>query len=301
MQNPPTVVGLGEILWDFLPAGRQLGGAPANFAYCSHLLGDRGIVASRVGRDHLGEDIRRSLALAGISDQFLQTDSSQPTGTVRVEIDQNGQPRFEITQPAAWDFLEWTDDWRRLAKSVDAICFGSLAQRCPNSRSTVRKFLEAAGAHSLRIFDVNLRQSFYSTEVIVESLKRANAVKLNHEEAPRIKQLLSMEHVTDITFCQGLMERFELKLVCITRGANGSLLCNRQGTHEHRGFRVKVRDTIGAGDAFTAGLVHEYLRERPLADLNQAANRLGAWVASHSGAMPQPPEGGLNRALEELG
>jgi fructokinase len=301
MTNPPIVVGLGEVLWDLLPSGRQLGGAPANFAYCSHLLGDHAIVASRVGRDQAGEDIRESLAKAGISDQFLQADSSQSTGTVRVQLDASGQPKFEITEPAAWDFLEWTDNWQTLAKSADAVCIGSLAQRSAKSRATVLNFLDATSADTLRIFDVNLRQRFYSAEIICESLSRANTVKLNHEEVPRVRELLTMNAASDVSFCRNLMERFELKLVCITRGANGSLLCDHHGSHEHPGFRVKVKDTIGAGDAFTAALVHKYLRERGLAEMNEAANRMGAWVASHSGAMPQGPAPDIDRTLEDVG
>lgn len=301
MANPPTVIGLGEILWDLLPSGRQLGGAPANFAYCSHLLGDRAIVASRVGRDQPGEDIRESLAKAGITDRFLQSDSSQPTGAVRVQLDPVGQPKFEITEPAAWDFLEWTQDWQALAKSADAVCFGSLAQRSAKSRSTILDFLAATRTRSLRIFDVNLRQRFYSAEIVCESLRLANALKVNHEEVPRVRELLTMNDAGDSSFCRGLMERFDLSLICITRGANGSLLCDRHDEHEHAGYRVKVKDTIGAGDAFTAALVHEYLRERPLAEMNEAANRMGAWVASHSGAMPQIPTNRLQQALKDLG
>lgn len=301
MTNPPTVIGLGEILWDLLPSGRQLGGAPANFAYCSHLLGDRGIIASRIGSDPLGEDIRESLAKAGILDQFLQSDDSQPTGTVLVQVDAAGQPKFQITQPAAWDFLDWTEDWQGLAKSADALCFGSLAQRSAKSRKTILDFLTATRPDALRIFDVNLRQAFFSAEVVRESLQRANAMKLNHEEVPRVRELLAMNDAGDGSFCRNLMDRFELKLICITRGANGSLLCDRRDTHEHPGYRVKVKDTIGAGDAFTAALVHEYLRERPLPEVNETANRMGAWVASHSGAMPQSPASGLKRALADLG
>jgi fructokinase len=301
MANPPSVVGLGEILWDLLPSGRQLGGAPANFAYCSHLLGDRGVVASRIGRDQPGRDIRGLLARAGISDQYLQSDDLQPTGTVLVQVDSAGQPKFEITQPAAWDCLEWTEDWQELAQSADAVCFGSLAQRSAKSRKTILDFVGATRPDAVRIFDVNLRQSFYSPEVIRESLQRANAVKLNHEEVPRVKELLAMNEVSEVRFCRSLMECFEVKLICITRGANGSLLCDRHDAHEHSGYRVKVKDTIGAGDAFTAALVHEYLRQRSLAEMNEAANRMGAWVASHSGAMPQSPAGGLKRALEDLG
>lgn len=299
--NPPTVVGLGEILWDLLPSGPQLGGAPANFAYCSHLLGNRGIVASRVGRDQLGEDIRESLERAGISEQFLQSHDSQPTGTVRVQVDSAGQPKFEITQPAAWDYLEWTKDWQGLAKSADAVCFGTLAQRCEKSRTTILNFLNAAQPNSVLMYDVNLRQNFFSAEIILQSLQRANAMKLNHEEVPRVKELLGMDEEDDILFCRSLIGSFDLKLICITRGAAGSLLCDRHDAHEHAGYRVKVKNTVGAGDAFTAALVHEYLRHRNLAEMNDTANRMGAWVASHLGAMPQSPECGIERALKDVG
>lgn len=300
MPSLRTVIGLGEILWDLLPSGRQLGGAPANFAYCSHLLGEHAIVASRVGRDQLGRDIRERLLQAGLTDRFLQTDASQPTGTVHVELDQNGQPTFEITQPVAWDFLEWTDEWHALAKSADAICFGTLAQRSPNSRSTILKFLDAARSDTLRLLDINLRQNFYSPEIICESLARATSVKLNHEELPRVGEILSIEHKSEVEFCKALIEKFDLKIVCLTRGANGSLLCDQHNLHQHPGFRVKVRDTVGAGDAFTAALVHGLLSGRALMEVNDLANRLGAWVASHSGGMPPVPEGGLDRALREL-
>jgi fructokinase len=264
------------------------------------LLGDRAIVASRVGRDQLGQDIRESLSRAGISDQFLQSDSSRPTGTVQVQLDPSGQPKFQITEPAAWDFMEWTEDWQALAKSADAVCFGSLAQRSVKSRSTIVDFLASTRPGALCIFDVNLRKRFYSVEIVCESLKLANAVKLNHEEVPRVKELLKMSDDGDISFCRALMERFDLELICITRGTNGSLLCDKHGTQEHPGFRVNVKDTIGAGDAFTAALVHEYMHGRGLTDVNEAANRMGAWVASNSGAMPKIPATGLQQALKDL-
>lgn len=299
--NPPTVVGLGEILWDLLPSGPQLGGAPANFAYCSYLLGNRGIIASRVGNDQLGRDIREALGKTGVSDQFLQSDDLQPTGTVRVQVDSAGQPKFEIIQPVAWDYLEWTKDWQSLAKSADAVCFGSLAQRSEKSRSTILNFLEATQPNAVVMFDVNLRQQFFSVEIICQSLQRANAMKLNHEEVPRVKELLAMTEPDDLLFCRSLMERFDLQLICITRGAKGSLLCDRRDIHEHPGYRVKVKNTVGAGDAFTAALVHQYLRRRTLAEMNDTANRMGAWVAAHSDAMPRSPAYGLNRALADLG
>lgn len=301
MTSLKTVVGLGEILWDMLPSGRQLGGAPANFAYCSHLLGDRGVVASRVGLDELGGGIRRSLLALGVTDQFLQIDPGHPTSTVQVQVDAQGQPRFEIVDSVAWDFLEWTPTWNVLAQSADAVCFGSLAQRHSQSRETILKFVEATRPDdALRIFDVNLRQSFYSLDTVSESLAKSNVVKLNHEEVPVVRQLLHIEARDEASFCREVIEKFRLKLVCITRGSNGSLLCDRHAEHEHPGFSIRVQDTIGAGDAFTAALVHELLRGSTLEGMNDSANRMGAWVASNHGAMPGLPPGGLTEALALL-
>ena len=305
MDHLPTVVGLGEILWDFLPSGRQLGGAPANFAYCAHLLGDRAVVASRIGSDDLGQEARRSLLHKGVTDQFLQIDPAHPTGTVQVHLDAKGQPKFEITQSVAWDFLELTDTWKALAQSADAVCFGTLAQRSEQSRPAILKFLDATPTNALRVFDVNLRQQFYSAEIIEESLRRANLVKMNHEEVLPMKKLLGMSHSSPeadaASFCQELADKFDLGLVCITHGAGGSLLCDGKNSHRHLGFRVQVKDAVGAGDAFTAGLVHGHLNNSSLAEMNDLANRLGAWVASCSGAMPSPPEAGLEQALEKSG
>jgi fructokinase len=297
MKEPPIVVGLGEILWDLLPSGRQLGGAPANFAYCSHLLGNRGVVVSRVGTDQLGTDVRRQLHQAELGDDFVQPDPVSHTGTVNVEIDHAGQPKFEITHPAAWDFLEWNQKLRQVAQSSDAVCFGSLAQRSPKSRETILNFLDATGSEALRVFDVNLRRSFYSVEVIAGSMHRAKVVKLNDQELPVIARLLGL---SEKNFPENALAKFNLRLVCLTRGDKGSLLIDRTGRHEHPGFVVQVKDAVGAGDAFTAGLVHELLRGSPLARMNDTANRMGAWVASCSGAMPEPPMEGLGLALMRL-
>jgi fructokinase len=297
MNEPPVVVGLGEILWDHLPSGRQLGGAPANFAYCSHLLGNRGVVASRVGSDELGKDIRQQLRRAGLADDFVQSDHLHPTGTVNVEIDRAGQPKFEITYPAAWDFLEWNQKLQELAESAEAICFGSLAQRSQESGGTILKFISATGEDAVRVFDVNLRQSFYSAEIIESSMRYAAVVKLNDQELPTIARLLGLP-VDD--FAESALTKFKLRLICVTRGDNGSLLVDRIGTHEHPGFRVQVKDAVGAGDAFTAGLVHELLRGSSISRMNDTANRMGAWVASCSGAMPARPQEGLSVALARL-
>lgn len=283
-----TIVGLGELLWDLLPEGKQLGGAPANFAYIANLLGDCGIVASRIGTDDLGKELLAKLQNSSLPTFAIQHDSSRPTGTVKVELDDKGQPEFEIVEAVAWDFLEWTPEWQELAQTADAICFGSLAQRAPQSKATVRAFLQAVRPNALRVFDVNLRQSFYSTQLLRESMALADIVKMNHTELATIVRLLDMPEGPSWMAAQTLRREYNLDLVCITRGAEGSLLIAENGSHEHSGFRVKVADTIGAGDAFTAALVHQRLRGASLEEMNNAANQLGSWVASQVGGMPQP-------------
>ncbi len=296
-----TIVGVGELLWDLLPSGKQLGGAPANFAYITNLLGDTGIPASRVGRDPLGDEALQRLAQLGLTGASIQRDSIHPTGTVNVEIDNGGQPRFDISEPVAWDCLEWTPAWQRLAREADAVCFGSLAQRSSQSRSTIRSFLHAARPEAVRIFDVNLRQTFYTAQVLTESMKLATIVKLNQEELPKIMRLFELENRGEEDSARRLLSSHDLKLVCVTRGNSGSLLVSADERSEHPGFKVKIADTVGAGDAFTAALVFGYLRGTPLAQINETANRVGAWVASQSGATPVPKPGGLAQTLTEIG
>jgi fructokinase len=295
------IVGLGELLWDLLPSGRQLGGAPANFAYMTSLLGDDGIPASRLGQDALGAEAIHRLGELGLATTFIQSDSDHPTGTVEVEVDSTGQPRFEISGSAAWDFLAWTPQWQQLAEQADAVCFGSLGQRAEPSRTTIRKFLLALRGNAVRVFDVNLRQEFYSAGLLAQSMKLATMVKLNHEELPRIMGLLQLENHGEEDAARRLLRAHDLKLVCITRGNAGSLLLSPQECTVHPGFRVKVADTVGAGDAFTAALVSGYLRGTALAEINETANRVGAWVASQSGATPAPKAAGLAETLADIG
>lgn len=282
----PIVVGVGELLWDFLPSGRQLGGAPANFAYIASVLGYESVVASRIGADDLGKEASAKLSALGVSSRYLQEDSIHPTGRVLVEVDQEGQPKFEIVEPVAWDFLEWFESWQKLAQLTDAVCFGSLAQRSPQSRRTIRNFLRETRRESTRVFDVNLRQSFYSAEVISESLRMASIAKFNHDELPIIANLLGIGSANEESAARELLNVYSLELVCITRGASGSLLVNRTESHEHPGIGVQVADTVGAGDAFTAGLVHGFLQGASLEAMSDLANRMGAWVSSQPGAMP---------------
>jgi len=294
------VVGLGEVLWDLLPRGACLGGAPANFAYITTLMGDHGIVASSVGEDSRGIDALRRLEELGLDIDHVQTDRDHPTGTVNVDVDGNGQPCFEIAQPVAWDYLHWTLDWQHLAETADAVCFGSLAQRSATSRETIRRFLKATPVSTLKIFDVNLRQSFYSQDVLAESMRLADIVKLNNDELPTVMSLNGMAHTDDLTSARRLMAEYQVELVCITRGGKGSLLVAEKNSSVHRGFKVQVADTVGSGDAFTAGLVHEYLHGASLDLMNEVANLVGAWVASEVGAMPTPKRGALEHSLAEI-
>ncbi len=294
------VVGLGEVLWDLLPRGACLGGAPANFAYITTLMGDQGIVASCVGEDSRGLEALRRMEEMGLDIDHVQTDRIHPTGTVNVDVDGNGQPRFEIAHEVAWDYLQWTLDWQHLAESVDAVCFGSLAQRSEASRSTIRRFLGACGAGTLKIFDVNLRQSYYTPEILAESMKLSDIVKLNHDELPKIMSLSKRGYDGELPSARRLIRDYDLKVVCVTRGGNGSLLVTDTDSSEHPGFKVRVADTVGSGDAFTAGLVHEYLHGASLDLMNEVANLVGAWVASEVGAMPTPKRGALEHSLAEI-
>ena len=283
------MIGLGELLWDLFPKGKQLGGAPANFAYITAMLGDGGIVASRVGDDRLGQEALWHLKSSGLDVSRIQRDATHPTGTVKVSVDAKGQPEYEITENVAWDFMEFSEDWIALARKASAVCFGSLAQRHPVSRATIRAFLSALPSFAIPIFDVNLRQSYFSAEIIRDAIRHAKVLKLNHEEFPRLLDLVQC-HVkngaSDVDSARWLCKEHSLRLVCITRGGSGSLLVTAESQNEHPGFAIKVGDTVGAGDAFTAAMVHHALRGSSLGAMNAAANRMGAWVASQEGAMP---------------
>ncbi len=286
MIRPALMIGLGEVLWDILPTGRVLGGAPANFAYMTNVLGDQGIVASRVGNDDLGREACQLLQELGLNTSYLQRDNHHKTGIATVTIDDTGQPNFTIKEPVAWDFLEWTADWQELSARADVICFGSLAQRSLTSADTIDRFLRNASAKTLRICDVNLRQSFYNEGVLRKSFQYADIVKLNEQELIQVSFLFHLGAGTAEVIARRLLQDCDLKLVCITRADRGSLLVSREQTVEHRGFQVKVADAVGAGDAFTACLAHHYVRGNPLQQISEAANRFASWVATQRGATP---------------
>jgi fructokinase len=283
-----TIVGLGEMLWDVFPNRKELGGAPANFAYMTSLLGDEGVVASRVGRDRLGNAAARRLAKLGLSQEWLQLDRNSPTGTVKVEVFEDGQPKFQIAENVAWDNFEWTSQWQELAGRASAVCFGSLAQRSERSRKTIGLFLQNLPPNAVKVFDVNLRQSFFSADILRESAKSADIMKVNEDELVRVSALLGYKSNTKEAAASWLLQTCGLKLVCVTEGPSGSSLVAADGVHRHPGFPTQVADTVGAGDAFTAALIHHYLRGATLDEMNEAANRMGSWVASQVGATPKP-------------
>jgi fructokinase len=297
MTKPAVMIGLGEVLWDILPSGRALGGAPGNFAYMTNVLGDEGIVASRVGNDALGVEACDLMEKIGLNTAYLQHDDGHETGTASVRIDNGGQPTFTIKEHVAWDFLEWTPQWEELAARADVICFGSLAQRSPISAVTIERFLRRAPERVFRIFDVNLRQTYYNTDVLQKSFKSAHIAKLNDQELIWVSSLLELGSGTHETLAQRLLAKFDLLLVCVTRGEQGSILVSRTETVEHQGFRVKVTDAIGAGDAFTACLAHYYLQGEALGSISEFANRFASWVATQRGATPLVPKTQLRDIL----
>jgi fructokinase len=307
MQKPHLILGIGELLWDMPPVhsdaspsnepSRQgaLVGAPANFSVMAGRLGNHAVVLSRIGRDELGRKAIDRLEPMPIDTSALQIDPAQQTGRVTVEY-KHGEPHYTIHQPAGWDFLELTDEWVQLAGRADAICFGSLAQRGENSRQTIQTLAAETTSSCIRVFDVNLRPPFYTSEIIQESLEFATLAKMNEAEAPIILNLLGlagaeapMEGTLALRFAaERLLDEFPgIQMVAITRGGRGSLLVTRDEWNERPGIPIEPGDAIGAGDAFTAAITHYLLRGAGLATLNEAGNRWGSWVASQVGAMPE--------------
>jgi fructokinase len=280
------VVGIGEALWDQLPGGRHVGGAPLNFAYISSLFGQRSVIASRIGIDHDGEEMLRDLSLRGLDVGYIQRDMILPTGTAAVTVSADGQPAYEIQQPAAWDTLQWSPEWEELAKQADAVCFGTLAQRSEQSQATINAFLEATRPDCVRIFDVNLRAPFFSRDLIVNSIRLASIVKLNEKEFVEVSEIIGLSSGNLPEDVRTFAGAFDLDLVCLTRGEHGSLLATPQQTVVHPGVTIKVVDTVGAGDAFTAAVAWCWIAHLGLKETSEIANRWAGWVASRAGAMP---------------
>ncbi len=312
------VVGVGEVLWDLLLTGPQLGGAPANFAYHAHALGAQSSVITRVGSDDCGSEIIRRFREMGLPETTVQMDEAHPTGTAKVELSGDGLARFTIQENVAWDHVALAPEAVAAASSADAICFGSLAQRGETSRKAIQQLVAAAPANALKVFDINLRQEFYSSHVVEESLRLANVLKLNEDELPRLASMFHLSGSTDDSIIENiairsdgsfaartrtgvsrpheqqieqLAQQFNLQVVAFTRGANGSLLYQNGRWSDCPSSAVKVVDTVGAGDAFTAAMVSGLLRRMDLDEINDIANQVARYVCSQAGATPpMPPE-----------
>jgi fructokinase len=308
MQNP-RIVGIGELLWDLLPAGPRLGGATANFSVFSARLGSRVSLVSATGNDAYGKEARELLSEPCLTLDSLQVNPSYPTGTVVVRFSAENQPLYEISTEVAWDFIKWTPGLLALASATDAVYFGTLSQRHDVSRATIRDFVEATRADCVRICDVNLRMPFCSAEVLVWSMNHATVLKISDEElAPAfalLEQLLPQIPSVPANpeeAARRLLAHFpKCTLVALTLGAHGCMIVTREAMHVHPGFPIEVADPVGAGDAFTAGFVHAYLRGASLAAMAEIGNLCGSYVASQQGATPTLPSSLLQKVALLLG
>ncbi len=281
------MIGLGELLWDVFPDSRRPGGAPANVAFQAQQLGCHGLVASCVGYDELGDELRAYLVERGLDTGLVQGDADHPTGRVTVDVSDRHHPQYTIHEDAAWDFLDPEENLLSAAREASAICFGTLAQRSPVSRETIHTVLDAAGLDCLIVFDVNLRQQWYDRDRIERSLHQADAVKLNHEEAAVVSRMFGFGTEDHLAIATALQDHFGVDLVCITRAENGCLLVDHSGSADVPGRKVVVVDAVGAGDAFTAALIVTQLEGWPLQSAAGFANHVGGLVATRRGAMPE--------------
>lgn len=292
-------VGLGEALFDCLPEGRKLGGAPANFAYHVSQFGLNGCAISAIGDDELGEEIVETFEKVGLN--HILPVVEQPTGTVKVTLDSKGVPQYDICLGVAWDNIPLTDAMLDIACKSEAICFGSLAQRSEVSRKTIQAFLDAAPKEALRVFDINLRQNWFTAEVIAESLNRANVLKINDEEldvvatmllgVPSIPAKLIAEDA-ELTrqVCRDLIAKYDLRMLILTCGAIGSYVFTADEESYVKTPKVKVADTVGAGDSFTATFTAQILLGKSIREAHEKAVAVSAFVCTQNGAMPVLPK-----------
>ena len=284
------VVGIGEALWDILPEGKKIGGAPANFAYHVSQFGLESRVVSAVGDDVLGEEILMNFRKKNL--QCMVPKVAFPTGTVQVTVDDAGIPCYDIRQNVAWDNIPFTEELRRLAGRTCAVCFGSLAQRSEVSRNTVRSFLEAMpdGDDIYRVFDINLRQNFYTQKTVRDSLDKCNILKINDEELDIVGGMFGYSGHDAQGNCRKLLETFGLKMVILTCGVNGSHVFTRDSVSFRATPKVSVADTVGAGDSFTAAFISALLKGKTVEEAHELAVDVSAYVCTQNGAMPELPD-----------
>lgn len=283
------VVGMGEALWDMLPEGRKIGGAPANFAYHVSQFGLDSRVVSAVGDDELGNEILANFAEKKLECQIEKV--PYPTGTVQVELDEKGVPRYDIKEGVAWDNIPFTTSLLELAKKTDAVCFGSLAQRNSVSRETINRFIDEMPQeeHVLKIFDINLRQHFYSKELIEESIKKCNILKINDEELVIVSQMFGFADIDFKEQCKLLLTKYNLKMLILTCGVDGSYVFAPGEMSFLETPKVKVADTVGAGDSFTGAFVAAILKGLEMKEAHRLAVNVSAFVCTQNGAMPELP------------
>ena len=293
------VVGIGEALFDCLPEGRKLGGAPANFAYHVSQFGLNGCAISAIGDDELGEEIIETFERVNLNHILPKVE--QPTGTVLVTLDEKGIPQYDICLGVAWDNIPLTDEMIHIARHAEAICFGSLAQRSETSRRTIQAFLDASPKSALRVFDINLRQRWFTADVIADSLHRANVLKINDEELDVVAsmllgessipgQLIAEDPEKTRRVCRDLIAKYDLKMLILTCGAIGSYVFTAKDESYVKTPKVKVADTVGAGDSFTATFVAQTLLGKTIREAHEKAVAVSAFVCTQNGAMPVLPE-----------
>jgi fructokinase len=283
------ITGIGEILWDMFPDGAQFGGAPANFVCHSQALGARSHMVSCVGNDDLGRRALTFLREHGVDISAVTQSEKRPTGTVEIELDTEGVAQFEFAADVAWDALTWSEALTHVAVTTDVVCYGTLGQRSEISKNTIQRFLKGTTDECLCVFDVNLRQQFYTEGLIRDSLEFANILKLNDEELPVLSSSCGLSG-SATSVMERLRERYNLSLVALTRGAKGAILLTENSLSVCDGFAVEVRDTVGAGDAFTAAMTLGLLLGHELDRINEHACRVAAFVCSQDGAAPKLPD-----------
>lgn len=285
------VVGMGEALWDVLPEGKKIGGAPANFAYHVSQFGLPSCVVSAIGDDLLGKELVENFTSKGLSQLIAEV--PYPTGTVQVEIDQAGIPQYDIKENVAWDNIPYTEALDELARNTRAVCFGSLAQRNVVSRNTINMFLDAMpqSPESLVVFDVNLRQGFYNKEILCNSMSRCNILKINDEELVTVSRMFGYPGIDLQDKCWILLGKYNLKMLILTCGINGSYVFTPGSVSYQPTPKVEVADTVGAGDSFTAAFISSILKGKSVTEAHAKAVATSAFVCTKKGAMPiLPPE-----------
>ena len=291
MEN--VIVGIGEILWDVFPTGKVLGGAPANFAYHVSQFGFDGYALSAIGNDTLGDEIIENLSKKEL--KYLFERVPYATGTVQVALDEKGIPQYEICENVAWDNIPFTPEMEALARKTQTVCFGSLAQRNSVSRATINRFLDCVPETALKIFDINLRQHFYSIELVKQALSRCNILKINDDEVLIIGELFGWESKTEVEICNQLLHSYDLEIVVLTKGTKGSYVVTKNETSFKPTPLVAVADTVGAGDSFTAAFISSLLGGESISNAHKNAVDVSAYVCTQQGGMPLLPKNILSK------